>query len=71
MLYISFSVRSIPLKFCFPSQTKYSPPIIVFVHGAKPYLEIFFQITKKTTFRRFRGFVVQGESAESTEIFKS
>ena len=34
-------------KLCFPSQTKYSPPIIIFVNGAKPYLEIFFSFKKK------------------------
>ena len=36
-----------PQKFCFPSQNKYSPPIIIFVHGANPYLD-FFQISKKS-----------------------
>ena len=35
-----------------------------------PYLDNFFS-DKKSTFRRFRGNVVQSESAESTEIFKS
>ena len=32
----------------FPSQTKYSPPIITFVHGVNPYLEHFFQMGKKS-----------------------
>ena len=32
-----------PQKFSFSSQTKYSPPIITFVHGINPYLEIFFR----------------------------
>ena len=39
----------------------------------KPLIRIFFQISKKSdfplTFRRFRGFVMQNESAESAEIF--
>ena len=35
-------VRSIPRKFFFPSQTKYSPPIITFLHGVNPYLEFYF-----------------------------
>ena len=32
----------------FPSQTKYSPPIITFVHGVNPYLDFFFQMSKKS-----------------------
>ena len=36
-------------KFSFPSQTKHSPPIIIFVHGVNPYLHIFFfQMSKKS-----------------------
>ena len=31
-----------PRKFSFPSQTKYSPPIITFVHCVNPYLHFFF-----------------------------
>ena len=34
-------------KFSFPSQTKYSHPSIIFVQGVNPYLQIFFQISKK------------------------
>ena len=34
----------------FPSQTKYSPPIITFVHGVNPYLENFFQMSKISDF---------------------
>ena len=35
-----------PRKFSFPSQTKYSPPIITFVHGVNPYLENVFQMIR-------------------------
>ena len=38
-----------PRKFSFPSQTKYSPPIITFVHGVNLYLQIFFQMCKKSS----------------------
>ena len=38
----------------FPSQTKYSPPIITFVHGVNPYLDFFFRWVRKATFRQFR-----------------
>ena len=42
-------------KFFFPSQTKYSPPVIIFVHGVNPYLQFFFfRWVRKATFCRFR-----------------
>ena len=37
-----------PRKFSFPSQTKYSPPIITFVHCVNPYLHFFFQMSQKS-----------------------
>ena len=58
-------------EFSFSSQVKYSPPIITFVHRVNPYLQIFFRWVRKATFCRFCGFVVESESAESAEIFKS
>ena len=42
-----------PLKFSFPSQTKYLPPIITFVHGANPYLEFLFEISSYSFPRDF------------------
>ena len=49
-------------KFSFPSQTKYSPPVIIFVHGVNLYLQCFFQMSKKSYLLPI---------PESTEIFKS
>ena len=63
--------RSIPRKFPFSSQTKYSPPLKTFVSVVNPYLQNFFRWIRKATFHRFCRFVVESESVESAEIFTS
>ena len=47
--FTAWSITRNPRKFPFPSQTKYSPPIIYnLVHCVNPYLQIFFQMSKKS-----------------------
>ena len=47
--FTAWSITRNPRKFSFPSQTKYSPPIIYnLVHGVNPYLQIFFQMSQKS-----------------------
>ena len=64
------SITRKPRKFSFSSQTKYSPSIITYAQGVNSYLEFFFRQVRRATFRQFRRFIVQSESAESVEIFK-
>ena len=68
-----FLARSIPRKFSFPSQTKYSPPIITFVHGVNLYLRIFFQVCKKSNLPipRIRGGEQIHGIGGNFEIFKT